>query len=58
MSEQTMGPFLADVEDAVGGSENRWWTYDLNGGYGTLGMFEQVVVPGDEIDWHFDAGQF
>jgi hypothetical protein len=55
---QTMGPFLADVEDAVGGSENRWWTYDLNGGYGTLGMFEQVVVPGDEIDWHFDAGQF
>ena len=55
---QTMGPFLKDVGGAEGGDAERWWTYDLNGEYGQLGMADQVVVPGDEIDWHFDAGQF
>lgn len=58
VEQQTMGLFLRDVGDAEGGSEGRWWTYDLNGGYGTLGMEYQTVEAGDEIDWHFDAGEF
>jgi hypothetical protein len=58
IEQQVMGPFLRDVGDAVGGTDDRWWTYDLNGGYGTLGMEYQTVVAGDHIDWHFDAGEF
>ena len=58
VQQQLLGPFLLDVGDAVGGSDGRWWSYDLNGGYGSIGMAEQVVTPGDHIDWHFDAGQF
>ena len=58
VQQQILGPFLLDVGDAVGGSDGRWWSYDLNGGYGSIGMAEQVVTPGDHIDWHFDAGQF
>jgi hypothetical protein len=58
IEQQAMGPFLRDVGAAIGGTDERWWTYDLNGGYGTVGMADQVVVPGDHIDWHFDAGEF
>ena len=58
VQQQILGPFLLDVGDATGGSDGRWWSYDLNGGYGSTGMSEQVVTPGDHIDWHFDAGQF
>ena len=54
----TLGAFLQDIGNAEGGTENRWWTYDLNGGYGTIGMAEQAVEPGDEIGWFFDAGEF
>jgi hypothetical protein len=58
IEQQPLGPFLEDIGDATGGSDGRWWSYDLNGGYGTVGMAEQVVQPGDHIDWHFDIGQF
>ena len=55
---QTLGTFLKDVGDATGGADGRWWSYDLNGGYGMTGIDDQMVEPGDHIDWHFDAGQF
>ena len=53
-----LGSFLNDIEAAVGGSSEYWWTYDLNGGYGTIGIAEQVIQPGDEIGWHFDKGEY
>ena len=58
VEQMTLGAFLQDIGSAEGGTENRWWTYDLNGGYGTIGMDEQGVEPGDEIGWFFDAGEF
>ena len=58
MEQQILGPFLRDIGDALGGADGRWWSYDLNGGYGPIGMAEQVVTAGDHIDWHFDPGQF
>ena len=58
VQQQILGPFLRDVGDATGGSDGRWWSYDLNGGYGSIGMAEKVVSAGDHIDWHFDPGQF
>ncbi|MEE2747570.1 MAG: PQQ-binding-like beta-propeller repeat protein [Candidatus Thermoplasmatota archaeon] len=58
IEQQILGPFLLDIGDATGGADGRWWSYDLNGGYGTIGMADQVIQPGDHIDWHFDQGQF
>ena len=58
IEQQTLGSFLHDIGDADGGEGGYWWSYDLNGGYGTLGIAEQAVEPGDHIDWHFDIGQF
>ena len=58
IEQQILGPFLRDIGDAPGGADGRWWSYDLNGGYGPIGMAEQVVTAGDHIDWHFDLGQF
>ena len=58
IEQQILGPFLRDIEDATGGANGRWWSYDLNGGYGTIGMAEQALQPGDHVDWHFDVGQF
>ena len=58
IEQQILGPFLQDIGDATGGADGRWWSYDLNGGYGTTGMSDQVIQPGDHIDWHFDIGQF
>lgn len=58
IEQQILGPFLRDIGDAPGGADGRWWSYDLNGGYGPIGMAEQVVTAGDHIDWHFDPGQF
>ena len=58
IEQQTLGAFLLDVEGAEGGADARWWSYDLNGGYGTIGMDDQLMEAGDHIDWHFDAGQF
>ena len=58
IEQQSLGNFLLDVGLAEGGTDGRWWSYDLNGGYGTIGMSDQVVEPGNHIDWHFDAGQF
>jgi hypothetical protein len=58
IESQTLGTFLWDVGDAEGDTDGRWWSYDLNGGYGMIGIAEQAIEPGDHIDWHFDAGQF
>jgi hypothetical protein len=58
IEQQMLGAFLLDVGLAEGGTDGRWWSYDLNGGYGTIGMGEQGIDTGDHIDWHFDAGQF
>ena len=58
VEQMTLGAFLQDIGDAEGGTENRWWTYDLNGGYGTIGMAEQAVEPGDDVSWFFDAGEY
>jgi hypothetical protein len=56
--QQTLGSFLRNIGAADGGTDGHWWSYDLNGGYGTIGIAEQAVEPGDHIDWHFDIGQF
>ncbi len=58
VEQQTLGAFLLDIGDAEGGTDGRWWSYDLNGGYGTIGMGEQELQNGDHVDWHFDVGQF
>ena len=58
IEQQILGPFLRGIGDAPGGADGRWWSYDLNGGYGPIGMAEQVITAGDHIDWHFDPGQF
>ena len=58
VEQMTLGAFLQTIGSAEGGSENHWWTYDLNGGYGTIGMAEQVVEPGDEIGWFFEVSQY
>ena len=58
VEQMTLGSFLQDIGDAEGGDEERWWTYDLNGGYGTIGMTEQEVEPAEDISWFFDAGEF
>jgi len=58
IEQQILGLFLRDIEGATGGADGRWWSYDLNGGYGTIGMAEQALQPGDHVDWHFDVGQF
>ncbi len=58
IEQQILGPFLRDIEGATGGANGHWWSYDLNGGYGTIGMAEQALQPGDHVDWHFDVGQF
>ena len=58
IEQMTLGYFLQDIGTAEGGTENHWWTYDLNGGYGTVGMADQAIQPGDEIGWFFDAGEF
>jgi len=58
IEQQILGPFLRDIEGATGGADGHWWSYDLNGGYGTIGMAEQALQSGDHVDWHFDVGQF
>ena len=58
IEQMTLGAFLQTIGSAEGGSDNRWWTYDLNGGYGTIGMAEQVVEPGDEIGWFFEDSEY
>jgi len=55
---QILGLFVKLIGPAEGGDENRWWTYDLNGEYGMIGVSDQSVVAGDEIDWHFDDGGY
>ena len=50
-----MGLFIRSIGSADGGDEDRWWTYDLNGGYGLVGISDQSVESGDEVDWYFDA---
>ena len=58
IEQMSLGSFLQDIGDAEGGLENQWWTYDLNGGYGTVGMAEQVVEPGDEVGWFFESSDY
>ena len=58
IQQMVLGAFLQDIGSAEGGSEDHWWTYDLNGGYGTIGIAEQVVEPGDEISWFFEVSEY
>ena len=58
VQQMVLGAFLQDIGSAEGGSEDHWWTYDLNGGYGTIGIAEQVVEPGDEISWFFEVSEY
>jgi outer membrane protein assembly factor BamB len=58
LENQLLGLFVKSIGSADGGDDNRWWTYDLNGEYGSIGISDQSVVAGDEIDWHFDDGGY
>ncbi len=51
---QILGLFIHSIGDVEGGDGDNWWTYDLNGGYGTVGASDQSVDSDDQIDWHFD----
>ncbi len=53
--QQALGLFIRSIGSADGGDDDRWWTYDLNGGYGLVGISDQPVEPSDELDWYFDA---
>jgi len=46
------------IGDKTSGQDNKYWSYYINGEYGTIGADKQVVHGGDVIKWKFEGFEF
>lgn len=49
------GTLVESVEGVVNGTDDKYWTYMVNGEDANIGASEHSVNPGDAIEWKFSA---
>ncbi len=49
-----LGIFLESI-DGVGGDEDKWWQYWVNGEYGQIGISAYFVSSGDSIEFKYEG---
>lgn len=47
------GIMITKISDKVGGTDNKYWSWWLNGEMGQVAADRYVVQPGDVIEWQF-----
>ena len=52
-----MGIFLESIND-VGGDDDYWWQYWINGEYSQVGISRQFVEPDDHIRFEYTGGNY
>lgn len=49
-----MGTLLTSVGGLTNGQEDKYWSFYLNGKYGSVAMDKQIIQPGDKIEVRFE----
>lgn len=49
------GTLVENIEGVVNGTDDKYWTYMVNGEDANIGASEHSVNPGDAIEWKFSA---
>jgi hypothetical protein len=55
---ESMGAFVDSVSGIENGHDNHWWSYYLNGEYGTVSVDRAGVEEGDEVRWVYMGSPF
>ena len=50
--------FVDSIGSYVGGDNNRYWQYYVNGEYATVGPDKMIIKNGDVIEWRFEIIQY
>lgn len=53
-----MGILVNSIGDLIGGQDNKYWSYYVNSQMATVAVDKQVVLPGDAIEFKFEASPF
>ncbi len=50
--------FVDSIGPYVGGDDNRYWQYYVNGEYATVGADKIIIKNGDVIEWRFEKFEY
>lgn len=53
-----MGVLVEGIGDLIGGQDNKYWLYYMNGEMPLNSVDSQVVLPGDKIEFRFEESSF
>lgn len=56
--KESMGAFVDSVSGVENDHDNHWWSYYLNGEYGTVSADRAGVEDGDEVRWVYMGSPF
>lgn len=55
VKETSLGKLVESIEGDTNGSQNKYWTYFVNGKEANVGAADYTVQPNDSIEWKFTA---
>lgn len=53
-----LGVLVNGIGDLIGGQDGNYWSYYVNGTLATVAVNKQIVQPGDQIEFKFEASSF
>jgi hypothetical protein len=48
------GPYVDSINDIQGGTDNKYWSFYVNGQLAPIGAAEYVTEGGETIEWKFE----
>lgn len=57
-SDSQYGVFVKSIDGVLGGKDNKYWMYYVNGKSGEVAADKKEVNPGDKIEWKFEKPNF
>lgn len=54
----SMGTLVNTIGDLTGGQDGKYWSYYVNGQAATVAVDQQLVKPGDRIEFRFEKSSF
>jgi hypothetical protein len=55
---ESMGAFVDSIDGVINGEDGHWWSYYLNGEYGTVAADNAALEDGDKVRWVYMSNPF
>ena len=54
VKDSSYGPYVEAINGLKGGTDNKYWTYYVNGQMANIGAGEYTTTGGEEVVWKFE----